>query len=396
MDNFSIQLYTDIVFGKDAEKQVGKKVRQHGGTKVLLVYGAGSVKRSGLYDTVVSCLAEEGIEYVDFGGIKPNPSLSKAREGIELARKEGVDFLLAIGGGSAMDTAKGIALGLANPENDIWADFYLAKKEPQKSFPVGTIHTLSATGSEQSRSTVLKDEENNQKSGINAAVNRPVFALMNPELTYTVPPYQTAAGAADIFAHVVERYFYPADTYLGDAFAEAMMRSVVKYSPIALANPTDYESHAELMLAGAYAHCDLAAIGRKNIAMDGSCHGLERQMGGLFDTTHGAGLAVLMPAWVLYTAEHMENPKQQYKFAVNVFGVEPNENDKMAVIREGVARFRAWLKGMGMPLTFSDMGLSEEDIEKLISANAPKNGATVGAMYPMTAEDYRNIYYSVK
>ena len=151
-----------------------------------------------------------------------------------------------------------------------------------------------------------------------------------------------------------------------------------------------------IMLAGAYAHCDLAAIGRKNIAMDGSCHGLERQMGGLFDTTHGAGLAVLMPAWVLYTAEHMEDPKQQYKFAVNVFGVEPNENDKMAVIREGVARFRAWLKGMGMPLTFSDMGLSEEDIEKLICANAPKNGATVGAMFPMTAEDYRNIYYSVK
>lgn len=396
MDNFSIRLYTDIVFGKGVENQVGKKVREYGGTKVLLVYGGGSVKRSGLYDRVVESLAAEGIEYVDFGGIKPNPSLEKAYEGIALARRENVDFLLGIGGASSIDTAKGIGIGLANPDKDIWKDFYLAKVEPKKSVPLGTIHTISAAGSEQSRSSVLKDEANNKKSGINAAVNRPVFALLNPELTYTVPQYQKAAGAVDIFAHVVERYFYPADTYLGDAFSEAMMKSVIEYAKTMLENPEDYKSHAEIMLAGAYAHCDLAAIGRKNIAMEGSCHALERQMGGLFDTTHGAGLAVLMPAWYLYTAENMENPSQQYKFAVNVFGVEPNEADRMSVIREGAARFRAWVKSLGMPNSFSDMGLDENDIERLIEANAPAAGSTQGTMFPLTKEDYRNIYYSVR
>ena len=395
MDNFEIQLYTDIVFGKGVEKLVGKKVKQFGGTKVLLVYGGGSVKKSGLYDTVVNAFKEEGIVFVDFGGVKPNPSLEKAYEGIELARKEGVDFLVAIGGASSIDTAKGIGLGLANPDKDIWNDFYINKQVPEKSVPLGTIHTISAAGSEQSRSSVLKDEKNNKKSGINSPVNRPVFALMNPELTYTVPAYQTAAGATDIFAHILERYFYPADTYLGDAFSEAMMKCVVKYAPIALSNPTDYESHAEVMLTGAYAHCDLNAIGRKNIAMEGSCHALERQMGGLFDTTHGAGLAILMPAWVEYTAEHMENPSQQYKFAVNVFDVEPNEADRMGVIKEGVKRFRAWLKSLDMPLKFSDMGLTKDDVMRLWEANAPKNGATQGTMFPLTDKDYLGIYLSV-
>ncbi|MBR3305257.1 MAG: iron-containing alcohol dehydrogenase [Christensenellaceae bacterium] len=395
MDSFELQLSTDIVFGKGVEKLVGKKVRQFGGSKVLLVYGGGSVKRSGLYDTVIEAFKEEGIEYVDFGGVKPNPSLSKAREGIELARKEGVDFLVAIGGASSIDTAKGIGLGLANPDKDIWKDFYIAKEVPTRSVPLGTIHTISAAGSEQSTSSVLKDEENNRKSGINTQVNRPVFALLNPELTYTVPAYQTAAGATDIIAHVVERYFYPADTYLGDGFSETMIKCVLKYAPIAIAQPDDYESHAELMIAGCYAHCDLNAIGRKNAAMDGSCHALERQMGGLFDTTHGAGLAILMPAWIEYTAEHMEDPGQQYKFAVNVFGVEPDENDKMGVIKEGVRRFREWLKGIGMPVTFSDMGLSKDDVMRLWEANAPKNGATQGKMFPLTDKDYLGIYLSV-
>ena len=396
MDNFHFHLYTDVLFGKGVENHAGEMVKKHGGTKVLLVYGGGSVKKNGLYDRVVDSLNAEGIPFVDFGGVQPNPLLSKAWEGVELANKEGCDFFLAIGGGSAIDTAKGIALGVANPGVDFFETYYINKVTPPKMMPVGTIHTITATGSEMSRSSVLRDEANSRKQGFMHDPCRPVFALMNPEYTYTLPAYQTAAGAADVFAHTLERYFYPASSYLADAFGEAIMRNVVRVAPVALANPTDYESHAELMLSGSFAHNDLAGLGHLNLGQEGSCHALERQMGGLFNTTHGAGLAMLMPAWVEYTAAHSEDKSQYVKFATNVFGVEPDPEDDMKTITEGVRRFRAWVKEIGMPLTFKDMGIDHEGIELLIEKNAPAPGKTQGTRFPLTREDYANIYFSVE
>ena len=283
MENFQYHMYTDIVFGKGAEKQVAKKVKEYGGTKVMLVYGGGSVKRSGLYDIVVAELNDAGIPFIELGGVQPNPRLSLVKKGLEQAKAEGADFFLAVGGGSVIDTAKAIALGMVYGD-DFWKIFQ-KKLVPTQMAPVGTIHTISATGSETSRSSVIKDDLDTQhKFGFMLEPCRPVFALMNPEWTMTLPAYQTAAGASDIFAHTVERYFAEGDCYLGDKFCEGLLRSVVKYAPIAIKDPKNYDAHAELMLAGSFSHNDTTGLGR--LGMDGSCHGLETQVSGLFDTAH--------------------------------------------------------------------------------------------------------------
>lgn len=392
MENFQYHMYTDVVFGKEAEKQVAKKVKEYGGTQVMLVYGGGSVKRSGLYDTVVTELKDAEIPFVELGGVQPNPRLSLVKQGLETAKKEGVDFFLAVGGGSVIDTAKAIALGMVYGD-DFWKIFQ-KKLVPTKMAPVGTIHTISATGSETSRSSVIKDDLDTQhKFGFMLAPCRPVFALMNPEWTMTLPAYQTAAGAADIFAHTVERYFAEGDCYLGDKFCEGLLRSVVKYAPIAIQDPKDYESHAELMLAGSFSHNDTTGLGRNG--MDGSCHGLETQVSGLFDTAHGAGLAVIMPAWMEYMINTQEDIHQFIKFATNVFDVEADPQNEKKVALEGVKRFRAWLKEIGMPLTFAELGLSSDDVAKLLEHTCAKDGA-VGHHIPLHYEDVKNIFYSVE
>lgn len=375
MENFRFHLYTDIVFGTDAEEQAGAKVKEYGGTKVMLVYGGGSIKRSGLYDKVVESLKAKEIPFVEWGGVQPNPLLSFAYEGLALAKKEGVDFLLGVGGGSAIDTAKGIALGLKY-EGDIW-DIYSGKVRPVKMAPVGAIPTLSAAGSETSRSTVLVHDTERLKKGILYDVCRPVFALMNPVWTYTSPAYQTAAGAADIFSHALERYFYPSDSYMADKFAEGIMKAVIKYAPIALAEPENYKARAEILLAGTLAHNDLTGLGRKNMVLDRSCHGLEANISGIFDTTHGAGLAVIMPAWLQYTFR-MTDMSRHLKFAAEVWDVEPDFAHPEDTVLEGIRRFRAWLRQIGMPITLSELGIKEENIKDIMCKNAPTGKETLG------------------
>jgi alcohol dehydrogenase YqhD (iron-dependent ADH family) len=395
--NFNLNIYTEIVFGKDTENEVGALVKKHGGTKVLFAYGGGSIKRSGLYDRVVKSLNDAGVPFVELGGIQPNPRRSLVEKGYQLALDEKVDFFLGVGGGSSIDTAKAIALAVAN-DGEYWP--YYNGVEPKKMAPVGTINTIAAAGSETSRSSVLVDDlDGAGKHGFMWEVGRPVFAIMNPELTYTLPAFQTGAGSADVFSHTYMRYLIRSASYLGDKFAESLMRSVVKFAPIAIAEPTNYEARAELMLAASFSHNDITAGGRP-MGSNGGEHALESQLSGVYDTAHGAGLAVMMPALLEYllkhgTRQHIEKVAQ---FAVNVFDVEADFGDLNATGTEGIRRFRAWLTSIGMPITLKELGVPKEDIpaavKRTMTANAGGNGI-IGAFLDLDAAAVSEIYDSV-
>jgi alcohol dehydrogenase YqhD (iron-dependent ADH family) len=380
--NFNLHLYTDILFGKGTEKETGRMVRKHGGKRVMVVYGMGSIKKSGLFDRVVKTLKDEGLDFVEFGRVQPNPRRSLVDKGIEFAREEKVDFFLALGGGSAIDTAKAIALAVAN-NGEYWKFFNGVPTD--KMAPVGTVHTISASGSETSRSTVLVDNiETGHKRGLNLDCCRPVFAIMNPELTYSVSPYQTGAGAADIVAHTVARYFTKdmPSTCLGDEFAEGLVRTVVKYAPIAQANPTDYEARAELMMAATFSHNDLTGIGRDGPR--GGEHALEHQLSGHYDTAHGAGLAAVMPAWFYYIANNgtIEQAARVARFCNKVFGAkEPDIANIRDTAALGVRVFRIWLESIGMPLTLEELGIPKEDVPAMAKRAADaNNGKIIGFM----------------
>ena len=391
--NFSFHMYTDIVFGKNTESQVGDLIKKHGGQKVLLVYGGGSIKQSGLYDTVVKSLKDGGIPFAELGGVRPNPLRSLVDQGYKQALAEKVDFLLGVGGGSSIDTAKGIALALANG-GDYW-QFYNGVPAT-KMAPVGVIHTIAAAGSETSRSSVLVDDATRQKKGFMWEPCRPVFAIMNPELTYTVSEYQTGAGASDIFAHTVSRYFTAAASALGDEYAEATMRTVVKYGPKAVTHPRDYEARAELMLAGSFSHNDVTGIGRD--AARGGEHGLESQLSGYYNTAHGAGLAVVMPAWLQYIANCGDSGQvaRVARFGVKVFGVDPDLGDIKATADEGLVRFRAWLKSLGMPLTLRELGAPKSDLNAIVDRCLNNfGGGPIPGYMPLGREAVTAIFSAV-
>jgi alcohol dehydrogenase YqhD (iron-dependent ADH family) len=383
--NFNLHLYTDILYGKGTEKETGRMIRKHGGRRVMVVYGMGSIKKSGLFDRVVKTLKDEGLDYIEFGGVQPNPRRSLVEKGIALALEEKVDFFLALGGGSAIDTAKAIALAVAN-NGEYWKFFNGVPTE--KMAPVGTVHTISAAGSETSRSTVIVDDiETGHKRGLNLNCCRPVFAIMNPELTYSVSPYQTGAGAADIVAHTVARYFTKdmPSTCLGDEFAEGLVRTVVKYAPIAITNPNDYEARAELMMAATFSHNDLTGIGRDGPR--GGEHALEHQLSGHYDTAHGAGLALVMPAWLQYIVENgtPDQAARVAQFCNKVFGAKNSKEPDIANIRDtaalGVRVFRIWLQSIGMPLTLEELGIPKEDIPAMAKCTADaNNGKIIGFM----------------
>lgn len=393
--NFNLHMYTDIVFGRDTAKQVGLKVKQHGGTKVMLVYGGGSIKKSGLYDTVVGALKEEGIPFAELGCVKPNPLRSFAMKGLETARRENVDFLLGVGGGSAIDTAKAIALGLVY-DGDIW-DFYSGKIAPQKMQKVGTINTIAAAGSETSGSTVLVDDiTGTSKKGIMLPnVIRPVFAIMDPCLTFTVSRYQTAAGAADIFSHTFERYFTDSSGYLADQFAAGLLRSVIKYASVAVEHPDDYEARAELMLAAPFSHNDITSVGRSYYGF--IAHGLEAYLSAHYDTAHGAGLAMLMPAVLKFITDNgSESMKARAaQFAVDVFGVQPDMGDIRSAAIEGVNRFRAWVKSIGMPLSLKDMDIPDSDIPEIVKNTRCNAQGILSGYIDLDKQDVETIFRSL-
>jgi alcohol dehydrogenase YqhD (iron-dependent ADH family) len=385
-------MYTEIAFGKGALDGLAGLIRKYGGTKALFVYGSGSIKKSGLYDRVVKALNDGGIPFVELGGVKANPRRSLAEKGMELARAEGTDFYLGVGGGSAIDTAKAIALAMAN-DGEYWA--YYNGVEPPRMAPVGAINTIAAAGSETSGSTVLLDDiETGKKSGLMwPGVCRPVFAVMDPELTYTLPVKQIAAGASDIFSHTFMRYFTNYASYLGDAYCVATFRTVRKYAPSAIARPDDYEARAELMLAATFSHNDLTGIGRAGDGKGGE-HGLERQLSAYYDFPHGEGLAVMMPAYLKYMVRHgtPDQVARVAEFGVRVFDAEPEMSDTTAVAADGIERFTSWLRSLGLPVTLAALGVPEGDYDAVAERCVENNGGLLKGFMDVDAEGIREIF----
>lgn len=396
--NFDFMMRTEIVFGKDTELRVGELVKKYGGTKVMIVMdGGGFIKKNGLFDRVVKALGESGISYVELEGVQPNPRRSLVEKGLEIVKAEGVDFILPIGGGSTIDTGKAIALGM---EYDNYWDFFTGSV-PERIAPIGAISTIAATGSETSGSAVILDDiGDHAKHGNMFKHIRTLFAIMNPELTYTVPPYQTGAGTTDILAHSFDSYFTYTDSYLGDKFSEATMITAVKYGPIALKDPTNYEARAELMLTASFSHNDTCRIGRGPSPLTGGGHNLERFLSAKYDTPHGAGLAVMMPALLQYGIDHDETtiPKIA-QFATRVFGVEADPRNLKEVAQKGVDAFRAWIKDMGMPLTLTELThkeITDADIEELTAKpNYLPDGTFMGFGH-YTKDDVRAMFESVR
>lgn len=387
MDNFTFYAPTYFDFGKDTENHVADLIRQYGGNKVLLHYGGGSIKRSGLYDRVVSCLEKSGLEYVELGGVKPNPRSGLVYEGIDLCKKEKVDFILAVGGGSVIDSSKAIAAGSLY-EGD-FLDFYQGKAKIERALPIGTILTIAAAGSEGSPNTVITEEKGLVKKGARSDYLRPRFSILNPALTCTLSPYQTAAGCTDIMIHVCERYFSNTEEVeITDRLCEAILKTIIYEAPRVIETPDHYEARANIMWAGMLAHNNVCGVGR---VQDWASHHLEHELSALYDVTHGAGLAVIAPLWMRYVLRI--NPHKLVLFATRVWNIPMNEADPEATALKGIEAFEAFLKEIGMPLTFKEIGAKEEDIE-LMTDKLLKGRKTEGNYVKLTRDDVIKIYES--
>ena len=389
MNNFTFYSPTLFAFGDGEEKNTGSLVRQFGGTKALLVYGGGSVKKNGAYDAVTASLKEAGIPWTELSGIQPNPRSGKVYEGIDLVRREGCDFLLALGGGSVIDTAKAIGFG-ADYEGDFW-DFFTGKTKIEKMLPVGVVLTISAAGSEGSDSCVITQEKGNLKWGCpKTDVIRPKFAVLNPRYAESLPPYQIASGAVDMMSHIMERYFTNTpDVALTDRLCEALLKTVVASAPRAVANPGDYAAQADLMWAGMLAHNNSCGVGR---VQDWASHQIEHELSAFYDCAHGAGLAVVTPAWMEYVLNH--DPMRLARFAVNVMGCEMDYADPARTAREGVARLKAFFREIGMPVTLTEIGAKVEDIPAMAAHRAEKpNGFPFGGFVKIGPEEMQAILH---
>lgn len=385
MDNFTFYSPTYFVFGKSTENDAGGYVKRFGGSKVLIHYGGGSVVRSGLLDRVKSSLEKENISFVELGGVQPNPRSGLVYQGIELCRKEGVDFLLAVGGGSAIDSAKAIAAGV-NYKGDFW-DFYEGKPI-EEALKVGTVLTIAAAGSEGSESSVITKEEGMFKRGINSEKLRPVFSILNPELTQTLPPYQTAAGATDIMAHVLERYFTNTkEVEITDRLCEAVLLTMIKEVPRAIAEPENYEARANIMWAGMVAHNNSVGVGREQ---DWASHGIEHELSALYDVAHGAGLAVIFPAWMTFVIKH--DICRFAQIAVRVWGCQMNFTDPLVTAKEGIDCFKKFLSSIGMPINFTELGAKGEDIPIMVSKLKLGEDGSMGSFVPLKNKEVEQIY----
>ena len=388
MKNFTYYTPSKIVFGKDTEEQVGQLVKDSGATKVLLHYGGESAKRSGLLDRVKDSLSAAGIEFLELGGVVPNPRMSLAYEGIELCKKEGVDFILPVGGGSVIDSAKCIAYG-AVYDGDVW-DFYSRKATAVDALPVGTILTLAATGSEMSDSSVMTLEEGWLKRGYNNDLSRPLFSILNPELTYTLPEYQTACGVVDIMMHTMERYFnHTSDSQLTDAISEALLRTVLDFGPVVMADPKNYNARAQIMWAGCLSHNGLTGAG---VDTDWSTHQLEHELGGLFDVAHGAGLSAVWGSWARYV--YTEDPRRFAQFAVNVMGVSNDFRNEEATALAGISKLEEFFQSINMPISISDLGieLSDAEIDELAYKCCFMGKRTIGGFKKLDQDDMAEIF----
>lgn len=386
MDNFNFYSPTEFVFGRDAENRCGECAARHGGSRVLIVYGGGSAVRSGLLGRVETALEAAGIAHAALGGVRPNPTDDKVREGIALCRAEGIDMLLAVGGGSVIDTAKAIAAGVPY-EGDFW-DFFEHKATVEEALPVGTVLTIPAAGSEGSGNSVITNAALQKKISLRTPrALRPRFSILNPCLTFTLPAAQTAAGATDMMAHIMERYFTNTpDTAVTDALSEALLRTIADAAPQAIARPDDYAARATLMWCGTLAHNGLCGTGCEE---DWASHFMEHEVSAIYDVTHGAGLAVIFPAWLTWMARH--HAVKTARWARNVWGV-PEGADDTATTLDGIGRFKQWLRSVGMPVTFAELGVGRPDIALLNNRLHKHMGTTVGHYVPLTAADTEEIY----
>ena len=388
MENFQYYTPTKIIFGRGAEEQTGQLAAEQGCKKVLVHYGGGSVVRSGLLERIYRSLDAAGIPYVSLGGVVPNPRLSLVYEGIRLARKEQVDFILAVGGGSVIDSAKAIGYGVAN-EGDVW-DFYEKRRTAKACLPIGVVLTIAAAGSEMSDSSVITKEEGWLKRGYSSNYARARFAVMNPELTMTLPKYQTASGCVDIMMHTMERYFNHSENMeMTDGISEHLLRTVMKNAKILMNEPDNYQARAEVMWAGSLSHNGLTGCGTGG--GDWASHQLEHELGGMFDVAHGAGLAAVWGSWARYVMDAA--PERFAKFAVNVMGVEP-EAEKLKTAQKGIEAMEDFYRALDMPVCIGDMGieLAEEQMRELAEKCSHFGKRTIGCIKKLDQEDMYQIY----
>lgn len=396
MNNFTYYAPTKVIFGKDTQAQTGQLVKETNCKKVLLHYGEGSVKRSGLLDQIKASLDTEGILYTELGGVVPNPRLSLVYKGIELCKREGVDFILAIGGGSVIDSAKAIGYGAAC-DNDVW-DFYNFKGQPTTCLPIGCILTIAAAGSEMSSSCVITNEDGWIKRGCSSNLSRARFAIMNPELTMTLPAYQTASGCTDILMHTMERYFNKSDNMeLTDSMSEALMRTVIKNAKILKKDPDNYDARAEVMWAGSLSHNGLMGCGTDG--GDWASHKLEHELGGLFDVAHGAGLAAVWGSWARYV--YMERPERFAQFAIKVLGLPSGssiEETAEETALKGIEAMENFYRLIDMPTSLKELGIEPTDaqIEEMAEKCCISAKGILGKIKPLKKEDLTAIYKMAK
>ena len=389
MFDFEYYAPTRVVFGRGVEARSGQLLKELGVSRVLIHYGGGSVVRSGLLERVSASLDEAGIAHTQLGGVVPNPRLSKVREGVELARQFGAELILAVGGGSVIDSSKAIGYSLAEPEEDVW-DLYARKRKPRGCFPVACVLTIAAAGSEMSNSSVITNEDTGEKRGYRSDLCRPKLAIMNPELTATLPPYQTAAGCTDILMHTLERYFTQGGNMeLTDQIAEGLMRTVLKSALILRDDPANYDARAEVMWASSLSHNDLTGLGADG--MDFVSHGLEHELGGMFDVTHGAGLSAVWPSWARYV--YKDCLPRFVRFARNVMGVEPGMLDEETALT-GIAALEDFFRAIRMPVTLKELGIqpTEEQILAMAASCAKGSGGKKGTAKLLYEPDMAAIY----
>ena len=393
MRDFNFYAPTEVVFGKQSEEQVARLVRHYGGTRVLVHFGGQSAKRSGLLDKIIALLDADGISHVELGGVVPNPRLSLVKKGVALCRDEKVDFILAIGGGSVIDSAKAIGYGVGY-EGEPW-DFWTGKAVPASCLPIGVVLTIPAAGSEMSSSCVITNDENNDKRGVNSNLCRCKFCIMNPERTFTLPAYQTAAGATDIMMHTMERYFTIYDDMtLTDAIAEALMRTVKDSAMEVMRNPTDYRHRAQIMWAGSLSHNDLTECGSTK---DFATHRLEHELSAMFDATHGAGLAAIWGSWARFVLPGHE--ARFARFATNVMGVDCDFTDLRRTAERGIEATERFFSSLGMPVSIHELlgrDITDDEIEEMARRASHDGQITLGNIRVLKREDMVEIYKMAK
>lgn len=389
MKDFNYYAPTEVVFGENSEEQVAALVKKYGGTKVLVHYGGKSAERSGLLDKICGLLTEGGIAFKKLGGVVPNPRLSLVHEGIKLCREEGIDFILAVGGGSVIDSSKAIAYGVPY-EGEVW-DFYLGKDKATEMLPVACVLTIPAAGSEMSEASVITNEDGDVKLGYSNNLSRPKFAIMNPKRTFTLPPYQTAAGVTDMMMHTMERYFTKDDDMdLTTDIAEAMLRSMKDAIFAVLKNPEDYRYRAQIMWGGSLMHNGLTGCG---VTDDWATHQLEHELSGMFDVTHGAGLAAIWPSWARYVMH--ENLSRFVRFAVNVMDVPNDFTDPEGTALKGIEAMERFYHAIGMPINIKELigkDIIDEEIKEMTRKCSRNYQHTCGQLKVLKAEDMENIY----